>query len=364
MKYITPEYYKNFQCKCGCCRHSCCERWPVRISMKDYFRLAGISCSKKLRARLDCALKICPKPNEVCYAEISIDWNGICLLRGEDGLCSLQKELGEKVLSEICRIYPRRLVRLPEISLCSCSNSCEKVVELLSDLKAPMQFEECDISSNPKFEVNVTEKQLKECIKAITILQDRTQSLPERLIILGKSIMGEKWSLKVTKDLSHAFQFLYSLDKIYENSISVSDYCRSAEHYFCIDRKDTLTAEDLMLISEKYAFALKHLELHLPEWQEIFEQLLVNHMFYCIFPYTESLSSKEDAYLSLVIIYSFLRINLLGFMADESNEIQLIDFLAAMFRLIDHSLFDLTVVKLLKGMKASEEELVAQLVHV
>lgn len=364
MKYIVPEYFKHFKCKCGSCRHSCCEGWPVRISMKEYYRLLGINCSKKLRTKLDCALRICSRPNPDSYAEISNNWNGICLLHREDGLCSLHRELGESLLPEICRIYPRRMVKLPESNLCACSNSCEGVVELLLELKYPMQFEERDLSINPKFEIKAPWHLMEECKNAINIIQDRTRSLPERIIILGNHLKGCEWSSKDTKELSLGFQYLYSLDKIYDRSISVNEYCSAAENYFSIDRKDTLTPKDLMLISEKYDLAARNLEVLLPKWQENFEQLLVNHMFYKVFPYTENLASKSDAYLSLVIIYAFLRINLIGFMYYETNKNQLVDFFAAMFRLIEHSDFDRVAVKLLKSMNNSVEDIAMQLLHV
>lgn len=365
MKYIIPEYFKYFKCKCGSCRHSCCEGWPVRISMKEYYKLISINCSKKLREKLDYALKICPRPDEVCYAEISNNWNGVCMLHREDGLCSLHRELGESALPEICRLYPRRLMKLSEINLCSCSNSCEEVVELLIDLKSPMQFEECDISINPKFELKVSNNQFEDCKKTISILQDRTKPLPERLVTLGKYINGDELDNKETKDLFHAFQYLYTLDKVYEDNMSVSDYCRSAENYFCIERKDTLTTEDLIMISEKRDLSIRNLDTYLPEWQDIFEQLLVNHMFYNVFPYTDSLDSKSEAYLSLVIVYAFLRINLLGFISNGTNDkIQLIDFFAAMFRLINHSSFDSVAVRVLQGMKYPVQDAIIQLILV
>lgn len=332
--------------------------------MKEYYSLLGIDCSKKLRARLDCTLKICSVPSPVSYAEISNNWNGICQLQGEDGLCTLQLEMGEGILPEICRLYPRRLLQLNETRLCACSNSCEEVIELLFALKAPMEFEDYEISYQPKFEVQVSRQEYEVFHNSIRLLQDRTLTLPRRLHTLGNYLNGTETDYTETQDLSHAFQFLYTLDKVYEDSISISDYCRSAEHYFCIDRKDTLTSEDLMLTFDKYTSASEHLEHILPGWQVLFEQLLVNHMFYSVFPYMEGLTSINDAYLSLVITYSFLRINLLGFMANKTNGDQLIDFFAAMFRLIDHSDYASVAVKLLKGMKPSEQTLVAQLLQV
>ncbi|MBP1754493.1 MAG: hypothetical protein H6Q59_891, partial [Firmicutes bacterium] len=78
------------------CRHSCCDGWPIRISMKEYYRLLGEGCSPKLRTRLDCALKLSSSPcfNTYTYAQIATDWQGICMLHQPDGLCALQSELG------------------------------------------------------------------------------------------------------------------------------------------------------------------------------------------------------------------------------------------------------------------------------
>lgn len=364
MKYIVPEYYKDFKCKCGNCRHSCCEGWPVRISMKEYYRLLGINCSKKLRVKLDRALKICPEPTTSCYAEISNDWNGFCLLHREDGLCSLQIELGESNLPEICRIYPRKAVHLSENYECSCSNSCEEVVELLMNQKTPLLFEENDLSIHPKFEMRVPLLQYEECMKLISIIQDRSQPLPERFLVLGNHLAGNDIYIKNSKDLSLAFQLLFTLDKFYESSISISDYCRSAQNYFCMNNKEMLSEDDLNLICERYIAASNHLEALLPDWQLLFEQLIVNHMFYRTFPFTDRQNQREDTFLSLVAIYSFLRINLLGFMADKSDRNQLVDFFAAMFRLIDHSDFDLISVKLLKSKKYSATDYVPQLLKV
>lgn len=384
MKYIVPEYYKDFKCKCGSCRHSCCEGWPIRISMKEYYRLLGINCSKKLRAKLDRALKICPEPSSSCYAEISHDWEGICLMHREDGLCSLHTELGENNLPEICRIYPRKAVHLSDNYECSCSNSCEEVVELLMGLKKPLLFEENDLPIHPKFEMKVPMLKYEACKNSISIIQDRSLSLPERFLVLGNHLAGNDVAndvssivandvaisssnnhyAKSSTDLSLAFQYLFTMDKFYESSISISDYCRSAQNYFSMDNKENLSEEDVNLINERYIAAANHLEALLPDWQVIFEQLLVNHMFYRTFPFTEGLANKDDAFLSLVAIYSFLRINLLGFMSDKSDLNQLVDFFAAMFRLIDHSDFDLIAVKLLKSMKYSATDYVPQLLNI
>lgn len=362
MKYIVPEYYKNFQCKCGECRRPCCEGWPIRISMKEYFQLIGVSCSKKLRNKLDCALKICDEPSKEGYALLSTDWRGSCMLHREDGLCALQAELGVGHLPNVCRLYPRNAKQLTQICECSCSNSCEQVIELLMDLKEPMRFEEADLPFQAEFKIDLPPKKYEYCQKSIAVLQDRRLSLPERFIILGEALNCTGYSINRTTNRSLAFQILSSFDQYYESSVSISEYCEASQSYFGI--KDNFSTKDLNDINMKYLSASKHLVAILPDWQLLFEQLLVNHMFYNNFPYTDHHNNMHDPFLSLVIMYSFLRFNLLGFMADKPRSEELTDFLAAMFRLIEHSNFNDIAVSLFERGQYPEQDSISQLLSI
>lgn len=364
MKYIVPEYYPDFQCKCGECRHFCCEGWPVRITAKEYYRLLGINCSDRLRSRLDCALKICREPSYESYAEISTDWCGICMLHREDGLCIIQSELGESSLPEVCRLYPRSTKRISQFCLCSCSNSCEAIVELLLQWKEPLKLIEMDIPINPEFEINLPAQVYERCKKSVSLMQDRSLPLPERFIALGNFLCGfSLYSLK-EENLSLAFRALILFDQYYESSLSVNDYCSAALRYFGIDNQTNLSDIDLNMIAERYASASEHLKFILPDWQILFEQLLVNHMYYNIFPYNCDPDQENDSFLSLAITYSFLRFNTLGYMADKSGMENLVDLLAAMFRLIEHSDFSYTAVQIFRKENYSAQDYVPQLLSV
>jgi len=280
MKYIVPEYYKNFKCKSGECRHSCCEGWPIRISTKEYYHLLGIKCSDELRVRLDFALKICLTPSNESNKQISTDWRGICKLHLEDGLCALQAELGESSLPEVCQLYPRSTKYLAEIYNCSCSNSCEGIVELLLNFKQTLLFEEKDLSLEPKFAINLSPIKYEFCKKSISIIQDRSLSIPERFINLGNFLNGTDIYLTKPDNLSFAFQLLSVFDQYFESSVSICDYSKTSQIYFGIEDKESLSVEDLKIIHEKYLSASEHLESILPDWEILFEQLIVNHMFY------------------------------------------------------------------------------------
>ncbi|MDF2944110.1 MAG: hypothetical protein K0S01_2968 [Herbinix sp.] len=363
MKYLVPEYYKDFKCKSSECRHSCCEGWPIRITTKEYYHLLGIKCSDELRAKLDCALKICIEPRNESYKQISADWRGICMLHREDGFCALQSELGESSLPEVCRLYPRSAKHLTEIYNCSCSNSCEEVVELLLTSKKALLFEVTDLSIIPEFSINLSTVKYECCIKSISIMQDRNLSLPERFINLGNYLNGADIYLTIPDNLSFAFQLLDVFNQYFENNVSICDYCKASQTYFDIDSKAELSVEALNSIHVKYISASEHLEYILPDWQILFEQLIVNHMFYNNFPYTDNQEKVNDAFLSLTTMYSFLRFNILGYMSDKTISGNLVDCLAAMFRLIEHSNFNYIAFQLFKKKNYTLADCIPQLLY-
>ena len=361
MKYIVPEYYYHFKCKCGECRRSCCDGWPVVMSIQEYYHLLGINCSDQLRTRLDCALKICSEPERDHYAQMSSDWHGICMMHREDGLCALQAELGENSLPEVCQLYPRRITRLNEYGEYSCSNGCERIIELLMNMNEPLRFYTEELSVSPEFEINLPIEKYEQYKKSLSIIQNRSISLPKRLIVLGNDICGTDIMIGKSDKLSHAFQVLHAINTYYACSMSVSDYCTASLDYFCIEDKEKLSEEDLNIMGEKYTWASKQLELILPNWQIIFEQLIVNHMFFNAFPYDDQLVKAEDTFLSLAVIYSFLRFNTLGNISGISDTGQMVDLFAAMFRLIEHSNFRYVVVNLMKAEKYPLSECVTEL---
>jgi hypothetical protein len=332
--------------------------------MKEYNYLLGIKCSDKLRVKLDCGLKISHETYRQSDALITTDWRGLCMLHSENGLCAIQEELGESSLPEVCRLYPRNTKQLIELRKSTCSNSCEKVVELLMDLKEPLRFEEKDLCANPEFELNISPLQYERSKTSISMIQNRDLPLPSRFIALGNAFYGTDLFSKRPDNLSYAFQVLNVFDKYYESSNSISDYFKSSQIYFGIVGKEKLSSEDLIIITERYIFASKHLEAILPDWEILFEQLIVNHMFYNDFPYADTLAEVKDAYLSLVTMYSFLRFHILGYMSDKTNLINLVDFLAAMYRLIEHSNFRQTAVGLFKNEIYPEQDCLEQLLYI
>lgn len=139
-KFTVPGYYKDFRCKGGTCRHTCCGGLAVNITQEEYFRLVGMECSPALRSDLDLALKPLNNPDPYRYACISPNFYGQCRLLDEKGLCRLQKECGYDVLTSVCKYFPRSS-RMRDGAQCATANACEETLELLYNAETPWTTE-------------------------------------------------------------------------------------------------------------------------------------------------------------------------------------------------------------------------------
>lgn len=66
-----------------------------------------LTAVRELRRQLDCGLRPVDRPDADEYARFTPRYDGDCPMRMPDGRCSLHAELGEDVLPDICRLYPR-----------------------------------------------------------------------------------------------------------------------------------------------------------------------------------------------------------------------------------------------------------------
>ena len=135
------------------------------------------------------------------------------------------------------------------------------------------------------------------------------------------------------------------VDGLDRHSVSVKDAGQYALDYF--------RAGDLM---ERYGKALARFEEHLPDWEIFFEHILVNHLFFSLFPFQDRPESFKDEYLSLCAIYALMRFLCLGCLSERYDEKKLIDLLAAAFRLIDHTNFECYAGKLLRAYGCEVED--------
>ncbi len=324
------------------------------MSMGDYFKLLGVDCNKNLRDKIDVALHPLDHPTKDKYANITRDYKGDCKLRMPDGRCYIHAELGEHFLPDVCRMYPRA-VRKSDVWECSCANSCEAVIEHFLQNPESITFNYSDyVTDYPDFthcEDECSSNEYMDGIRnrLITVMQNKTRTLPQRIIKVGEELVYSKHNIsteerilidlivneldskeKITTNVitSGLVAAKGLIERIISISIGVEKFGREAAEYF-----------DGNSLSEKYLHAKGKFESLVPQNVNLIENLLVNHMFFTRFPCADYTESAFDEFLSLCLIYTVLRFIGLGCMVNNGNHTKLADAYAAVFRFIDHTDF-------------------------
>ncbi len=135
--------------------------------------------------------------NEDNYARITITGDGCPFLA--EGLCSIQKKLGETYLSKMCSTYPRVMSLVDDVLHRSLHMSCPEAARVVLLNPNPMEFEEKPFEQNGQRLANLglldtrsekyTDKPYGSFPEvrglAIWILQNRAYPLWQRMVVLG-----------------------------------------------------------------------------------------------------------------------------------------------------------------------------------
>lgn len=377
--FLCPEYYPAFSCKMGACRTACCSGWPISFSLGDYFHLQSLECSAELRDKLDRGIRVSLNPTPESYAQFAPCYDGNCYMRLADGRCSIHAELGEDALTDVCRLYPRG-ARSGDGYEISCANSCEAVPELLFKQEAPLQFilQELEIKMPPQGSRRNVFKTLGHGSEIrlwfIRQMQDRTLSIPQRLIALERKMRlaedvleredeagllellnkdaDETRPPEVSVTRQHLQNGIETAERLLElidrRSNSVREYGEEALRYFG-------SGEDAF---ERYEAARAGFEQSFPRWEIYFEHLLVNHMFFSEFPFQDRPENFHEEFVALCIVYTLLRFLSIGWIGPSAGtdgqhmQNGFIDVCSAAFRLIEHTDFDHSAIRMLKQIGA------------
>ncbi len=370
-EYLAPDYYPDFHCKMGACRHACCEGWPISVTMNDYFRLLGVDCSPALRRRLDGSLHLAEHPTPEAYAQISPRYDGSCPLHLPDGRCALHAELGDGILAAVCRLYPRG-VRNGADREVSCANSCEAVLELFLHRTEPLTFRplrsDFGLPDAPPrlhdFHTAGREQAIR--LWLIRQVQDRRYPLAQRMMLLGSALHAMDLALTARDearvdrlltgseavpvpelphfDRSHVLAGLHTVERFLaitnEHSHSIHNYGEAALRFF------RGSADPFA----QYTAAAARFAALAPQWETWLEHMLVNHLYFVQFPFQDRPIPLADEYLAVCAVYVLLRCLLVGWMATHEGDAELVDVAAAAFRLIDHTSFDRYAAPLMKDL--------------
>lgn len=166
MVHVFPNYYKEFQCVGGSCKHNCCIGWEIDIdsdTLAFYDTVPG-----EFGNRLQKCISHDSTPH------FTLDEKERCPFLNQNNLCDIILTLGEEHICGICTDHPRFRNELPgriETGLGLC---CEEAARLILSRHEPTILE---FSGNDATEDEIIS--LRD--QVITLLQDRSLSIQERI---------------------------------------------------------------------------------------------------------------------------------------------------------------------------------------
>lgn len=142
MKTFVPHYYRDFKCKAGECRHSCCIGWEIDIdpaTMQKYNSIKtefGENLRNNIEIQNGCS----------CFKLLK---NSKCPFLNSENLCDIILTLGEDYLCDICTDHPRFRNFYSERTEIGLGICCEEACRIiLSDDKPFSLIPDCSNNEN------------------------------------------------------------------------------------------------------------------------------------------------------------------------------------------------------------------------
>ena len=198
-RITEPSYYRQFQCIAATCPDSCCTGWDVAIDQTTYELYQNCQHTKLqplFRQHIMRNTEPVGTSGYIPYALIKMQ-NSHCPFHDSDGLCLIQKSLGETALSATCANYPRNYNVVDGILERSLNLSCPEAARLvlLSDTPLQVGFYEAEVEIPPEQVDSLDtatgrpEKPFRhfQPIRALIVatLQNRTYPVWQRVLLLN-----------------------------------------------------------------------------------------------------------------------------------------------------------------------------------
>ena len=127
---LFPRFYRNFSCIGAACENNCCHNWCISIDRKTWQAYENHDDSQ-LAKLVQTAITTPEEPTDMDYRRMTMTDKGICPAYRDDGLCDIHDRLGEELLSQACKSYPRRMVHTPSGIEPSLAMSCPEAARLI-----------------------------------------------------------------------------------------------------------------------------------------------------------------------------------------------------------------------------------------
>jgi lysine-N-methylase len=130
---LTLRYMARFHCIGEKCEDNCCHSWTVQIDDLTLKRMKQVTSlhSEKERRFWEGSLHQVEMEKGKKITAMKLHDDGRCPMLEPSGLCHVQATFGEKLLSDTCAVYPRRIQKVGEAIELSGMVSCPEMARQL-----------------------------------------------------------------------------------------------------------------------------------------------------------------------------------------------------------------------------------------
>lgn len=192
MLHIVPDYYTQFTCTAGACRHNCCIGWEIDIDedTASYYRAYSGPMAERLQTDINFS---------VAPAHFILGKHDRCPFLNQNNLCDIIIEMGEDHICQICNDHPRFHNELPGRTESGLGLCCEEAARIILSQKEPVALRISDDADAEDIEDEI----IAYRDDVLTILQNRDVSIEERIEML---------QLPVQIDICRWISFLLDLE--------------------------------------------------------------------------------------------------------------------------------------------------------
>ncbi len=171
MKEFVLNYYPQFKCIAGECKHTCCAGWEMYIDSKT---LSDYKQKTYIYSALESGVNF-------KKSKFKADKSGRCAFLNDKNLCEIIINLGEQSLCQVCRDHPRFRSFFEDRVETGLGFSCEKATEIIlsfEDKIAPLLVSDNGAEEKLSF-VNKCVYEFRQ--NALSIIQERSIDFNQRL---------------------------------------------------------------------------------------------------------------------------------------------------------------------------------------
>lgn len=349
---LVPEYMQRFQCIGGACEDTCCSFWKVSVDKRTYTNYMNIP-DRKWRQRFKEKIKkttidVTDHNHAVLGLKAS---DGSCTMLLDDGLCSIQADLGEEYLCSTCATYPRVVNEVDGVQEVSASPSCPEAARMILLEPKGISFQEVE----PLLAKNILKVRSVSSdgspltaffwdlrIAAIEVLQRREFVLPHRILLVGW-LCDHIVSVTKSGDFSNVkAEIEWFKDQLNTNAElrdynvfpTNSDIQLKFLNKIVMDRVErvvwnvryneclheyisgmTSEGDDQDSIKNNYSKAyLEYYSPYMKDHEYVLENYIINAIYHTLFPLSVG-KNVFDQFIMIVLNYALIKMHLIGISA-------------------------------------------------